>query len=215
MRNFTLFKKTKALLALLVFFTCQALAQDKKCNEIDFFSGTYITLPVSTGNGESSHMKFLTTDKEYQYADHICINIQNLSGTTQKITIRLDNPRIRHVELLNTFEGNITPLAISGLEYPLKNWKSFGTEIMFNVIINAGEEKQFEINFGSIFPYNSQIQISSASKAFEVIILQQMAAGLLSGLIFSLVFYSAFLGITSKDKTYLFLFCLSTVVTLL
>lgn len=221
MRNFTLFKKTKALLALLVFFTCQALAQDKKCNEIDFFSGTYITLPVSTGNGESSHMKFLTTDKEYQYADHICINIQNLSGTTQKITIRLDNPRIRHVEFLstsknnNTSEGNITPLAISGLEYPLKNWKSFGTEIMFNVIINAGEEKQFEINFGSIFPYNSQIQISSASKAFEVIILQQMAAGLLSGLIFSLVFYSAFLGITSKDKTYLFLFGSTTGVTLL
>jgi signal transduction histidine kinase/CheY-like chemotaxis protein len=215
MSTFTLINKIKILLTLLVFFACPTLAQDKKCNEIDFFSGTYITLPVSTSNSESSRMQFLTTDKEYQYGDNICINIQNLSGTTQKITIRLDNPRIRHVELLNTFEGNIAPLAISGLEYPLKNWKSFGTEIMFNVSINAGENKRFEINFGSIFPYNSQIQISSASKAFEVIILQQMAAGLLSGLIFSLVFYSAFLGLTSKDKTYLFLFGSTTGVTLL
>src|SRR6478735_4339274 len=106
----TLAKTIKSMLTLLVFFACPVLAQDKKCHEVDFFSGTYISLPVSTSNDKSSHMQFLTTDKEYQYADHICLNIQNLSGTTQKITIRLDNPRIRHVEFLNTSEGNSTPL---------------------------------------------------------------------------------------------------------
>ena len=58
-------------------------------------------------------------------------------------------------------------------------------------------------------------KVSTTDEAFEAIVLQQMAAGLLSGLIFSLVFYSAFLGLISKDKTYLFLFGSTTGVTLL
>ena len=215
MNAYNSLKKIKSLIALLIFCAFPVFAQDKKCNEIDFFVGNDTILSVSTNSSESDHVQFITTDQEYQYVDHVCIRIKNPSSATQKITIRLDNPRIRHVEFLNIAEGNNIPLAVSGLEYPLKNWKIFGTEIMLNTSIKPNEEKKFEINFGSIFPYNSQIHITTTDEAFEAILLQQMVAGLLSGLIFSLVFYSAFLGINSTDKTYIFLFGSVTGVTLL
>jgi signal transduction histidine kinase len=215
--------KIPTLLALLTLLACPALAKNNnstnpgetRCPTIDFFPGTHQEFPITTESEASEKVQFLTTDKEYEHTGHICLDIRNLSGTPQKITIRLDNSRIRHVEFFDMTTGYNTPLGTSGLEYPLKNWQSFGSEIMFNITLAPGTEKQLGLNFGSIFPYKSQIKISNSDSAFDTLIFQQTITGLLTGLIFSLVFYLAYLGINAKDKTSIYLFMSASCATLL
>lgn len=185
----------------------------KQCEKIEFLNREIFSISASTTN--SDRFIFIATDKNYDHVFSICLEIKNLSDTSQNITVQLDNPRIRHAELINVSGDTKTPLAVSGLEYPLKNWKRFGSEIIFNIDIPPGENQKIELNIGSIFPYNSQIQISDSETAFNILTKQKMATGLLCGIIFSLVFYSAFLGISAKDKTYLFLFGSTSCVTLL
>jgi hypothetical protein len=207
-----------ALLAAL--FSCSAYpinevkSYENKCIHIDFLKKTYETIPISTEKNNSEFI-FSSTDKIYNHTNKTCIKLNNISGEAQEITIRLDNPRIRHVEILKSNNISSEAPVVSGLDYPLENWKTIGSEIMFTLSMEPGSTQQVELRLGSIFPYNSHIQISSSKAAIDTLIWQQMAIGLLSGLIFSMVFYSASIGINSKDNTYLFLFGSTVFVTLL
>ena len=208
-----------ALLAAL--FSCYSYSltedklYDKKCSHIDFSKNTYKTLPISTDKKNNAGFSFFSTDKLYSHTNKTCITLNNISGEAQEITIRLDNPRIRHVEIIKSQNNSSEAPIVSGLDYPLENWKTIGSEIMFTLSMEPGSTQQVELRLGSIFPYNSQIQISNSEAAIDTLIWQQMAIGLLSGLIFSMVFYSASIGINSKDNTYLFLFGSTVFVTLL
>lgn len=215
--------KIATLLILLAFLAIPGFAEDRSqpnpqvetCPAIDFFSATHQTLPIATSNVNSDKVRLLTTDKEYENTGHTCLDITNFSGVAQKISIRLDSSRIRHVELVDISGGHTTPLETSGLEYPLKNWQSFGSEIMFSINLAPGESRQLELNIGSIFPYKSHVQISNSDAAFNTLIFQQMITGLLTGLIFALVFYLAYLSINAKDKTSIYLFLSASCATLL
>jgi signal transduction histidine kinase/CheY-like chemotaxis protein len=209
--------------ALGAIFSCYAYSttevksftKENECTHIDFLNNTYKTIPISTEKKINEGFLFSSTDKIYSHTKKTCITLNNISGERQEITIRLDNPRIRHVEIIKSKNNNSEAPVVSGLDYPLENWKTIGSEIMFTLSMEPSSVQQVDLRLGSIFPYNSQIQISSSEAAIDTLFWQQMAIGLLSGLIFSMVFYSASIGINSKDKTYLFLFGSTVFVTLL
>ncbi|MBK8289313.1 MAG: hypothetical protein IPK95_12370 [Cellvibrionales bacterium] len=155
-----------ALLAAL--FSCYSYSltedklYDKKCSHIDFSKNTYKTIPISTDKRNNAGFIFSSTDKIYSHTNKTCITLNNISGEEQEITIRLDNPRIRHVEIIKSQNNSSEAPVVSGLDYPLENWKTIGSEIMFTLSMEPGSTQQVELRLGSIFPYNSQIQISSS-----------------------------------------------------
>ncbi|HSC76342.1 MAG TPA: 7TM diverse intracellular signaling domain-containing protein [Pseudomonadales bacterium] len=211
----------KIIAAITLLLTWSALAQsttsqqDRTCRHINFLADTYTTIPITTEDNPTKAISFLSTDKKYDHTSGACIEIKNISGEKQEFSIRLDNPRIRHAEVFNRTDDGIAQLSVSGLDYPLKNWQALGSEILFTRTIDKEEDQIIYIQLGSIFPYNSQIIVSGTEKSFNEIISQQLASGLLAGFIFALTFYSAAIGINTKENTYLFLFGSAFFVTLL
>jgi signal transduction histidine kinase/CheY-like chemotaxis protein len=201
------------LVLLLLCLSSFSMADNTSCPTFQIPSSTRVSLSLKTQ--ETTQNILLGTDIPYDHQGSTCFHINNTSDSTQELSIYLENPRVHHIELLRAIGDLYTPIAAAGMSYPLTRWGEFGAEIIFNISIPAHTVESFSLAAGSIFPYNTQLQIDSTSNIFHTLILQQMLTGILAGFILSLVFYIAVLGLTTREATYIYLFISTLCVTLL
>ncbi len=199
---------------LLISTALQCAADTNNCKTIYLSKNTNATTELKTNTSFIDSL-LEASDIAYTQQGRACINVVNRTNTSKKISLYLENPRVRHVELINISHEKHTLIGVSGMQYPLENWEKIGSDILFDLDIPANTSQTFNINAGSTFAYNSIVLIQDSSNIFNVIILQQSLTGVLAGFVFSLVLYSLFIGFATKEKTYFFLFGSTCMVTLL
>ncbi len=204
------------LSALLLLFAIPAQSADAPCPAITFTADTEALLPIHTAETDTTKANLIQgSDKPYGYQGKSCFTLHNASDTDQTVSIRMENPRIRHAELSTTRQGKVLPLVIAGTDYPLKSWKTFGAEVVFTIHLPAQTTESFTLTVGGIFAYNSHIRIATDNQTLDTLIKQQMFSGVLVGFIFALIIYACLLWIFTKDSAYFFLIGSTGSVTLL
>lgn len=194
--------------------TSQETSNINSCKKIYLSTNTNANISLTTKEHSEASL-LAATDKNFHHQGSTCFSLINPSASEKKISIYLENARVRHVELLNITHSIPSLIGINGMEYPLKNWQQLGAELFFDLTVPANTTETFKLSIGSVFSYNSLVKIHDTSKKLHLILVQQSIAGVLAGFIGALVLYSAFLGFISKEKTYLFLFGSTACVTLL
>ena len=204
------------ILLMLTGVSSLSLATTENC-QTTYISNKNSTLFSTKLKTEKESLRNLleATDTAYEHQGQACITIVNQDATTKSISIYLENTRVRHIEVLNITNSTHQLIGISGMEYPLVNWESLGSEIIFDIKIPPNTSETLRINAGSIFPYHSVVLIRDTERMLHLLTLQQSVAGLLIGFVLSLILYSLLIGLVTKEKTYLLLFGSTFCVTLL
>jgi signal transduction histidine kinase/CheY-like chemotaxis protein len=204
----------KLVFLLLLSVSVRVMAAGDDCKTVYVTDDTNISTHIKTQEQTVAPL-LEATDTAYAHQGSLCLNLINKTASTKNISIYLENPRVRHVELINVTGSTHTLMGVSGMEYPLKIWEKLGAEIIFDLNIPANSSQTFNLNIGSIFAYNSRLLIQDSGRIFNIVTLQQSVTGVLVGFILSLVLYSLLIGLATKEKTYLFLFGSTSMVTLL
>lgn len=212
----------KSTLAILLFgffllgSTPVQAMDGKECQTVDVSTNALLAMPVTAKSVvKTSSYSLLASNVKYPFFASICIELKNATAKQEKITIRLDNPRISHAELVSTDEAMPVVLNVAGIDYPLAQWKTYSAEVMFNIDLPPETSRTIQLNLGAKSAYNSQFQISDMPEMLEVLASQQLITGLLAGTILSLVLYSIFLAVTNKEEIYYYLCGSTAFVTLI
>ncbi|HRF87347.1 MAG TPA: hypothetical protein PK244_01980, partial [Pseudomonadales bacterium] len=184
------------ILLMLTGVSSLSLATTENC-QTTYISNKNSTLFSTKLKTEKESLRNLleATDTAYEHQGQACITIVNQDATTKSISIYLENTRVRHIEVLNITNSTHQLIGISGMEYPLVNWESLGSEIIFDIKIPPNTSETLRINAGSIFPYHSVVLIRDTERMLHLLTLQQSVAGLLIGFVLSLILYSLLIGL--------------------
>lgn len=185
------------------------------CKTIHVPAKPGMMFPLATRSVDSTSQPLLASDKAYTHSSHQCFHISNPTGQPQQVDFYLQNPRVLHAEFLQAGDNGMVLLGVAGLDYPLRNWKYLGGEIVFPLTVPAHSTLAVELNIGANAVYNSQLVIAETSQLKGVLEQQQDIAGILAGLILSLVLYTAALALNSGDRTYFYLAGSTTAASLL
>lgn len=168
-----------------------------------------VRVPIDTGAGITPARLTHPGIKTHRLYGRHCVTLVNEGALPVELLAHVLNPRIKHIAMhRESPDGGMDQAAgvhVAGIDYPLTQWKTFGSELILPLVALPQQRTTYVFETASAITYNSALAIQHSDTLLHGLAQQQIAAGLLIGMIAGIALYFLFLGLSHREPTYLYL----------